>query len=72
MMTRSAYHGRGKEYWMSLYSAPLASSDSTRLCGRRLSPNGPAEYADLALEMCCNPYYGEDVRHGGAIRTGLR
>jgi hypothetical protein len=58
---------------MSLYSAPLASSGSTRLRERRLSHNEPAEYADLTLEMCCNPYFnGEDVRHGGAIRIGLR
>lgn len=58
---------------MSLYSAPLASSDSTRLRERRQSPNVPAEYADLPLEMCCNPYFnGEDVRLGGAIRMGLR
>jgi hypothetical protein len=58
---------------MSLYSAPLASSDITRLRERRLSPNGPAEYADLALEMCCNPYFnGEGVRLDGAIRMRLR
>jgi hypothetical protein len=58
---------------MLLYSAPLASSDITPLRDRRLSPNGPAQHAELTLEMCGKPYCnGEDVRRDGAIWMGPR